>query len=303
MLGAEPLTRPNRAAPTRPGDAAVVPFDHPAPPARVAALLAALVLSLAWAGIARAEVSVGDPELDRLFTGFVEGRGEASSDALDALATSGREDARALLTGILEGTLMLHKKEQNIVRVEKRGREVEMFHALSGESLGTDRKRALKRLRLDNRLRSHLRDLIAGLGLRSASVAERRLALEALLDRPEAIEADTLVALADEETEPELRALIERVQARQFLADEDPTVRLAGVASLERDLSPATRRALADLAREESDETVRERALAAIASQARTLDLYGHAETLFFGLSLGSVLACSRRSAWRSPSA
>ena len=253
--------------------------------------IAALALALLpGAGAADTEVTIGDPVLDPLFTQFVEGRDEARTEALEALAASGREDTRALLEGILEGTLMLRKDERDVVRVEKRGREVDLFHALNGEPLGSDRSRAVSRLKLDNRLRGTLRGLIASLGLYSEDVGERRAALEALLEQPDAIETTTLATLADEENEPALRTLIERVQARQYLAEDDPALRLAGVERLQRDLAPSSRQALAGIAANDVDESVRERALAAVTAQTRTLGLYEHVETLFFGLSLGSVL-------------
>ena len=253
--------------------------------------IAALALALLpGAGAADTEVTIGDPVLDPLFTQFVEGRDEARVEALEALAASGREDTRALLEGILEGTLMLRKDERDVVRVEKRGRQVDLFHALNGEPLGSDRSRAVSRLKLDNRLRGTLRGLIASLGLYSEDVDERRTALEALLEQPDAIETTTLATLADEENEPALRTLIERVQARQYLAEDDPALRLAGVERLQRDLAPSSRQALAGIAANDVDESVRERALAAVTAQTRTLGLYEHVETLFFGLSLGSVL-------------
>ena len=287
-----------RRRPARPRARRPVPTRPPAPsrrdrshrsPLALAALLA-FGTGLGTSPAVHADVSIGDPVLDPLFTAFVEGRGAARAEALDALAATGRDDTRALLTGILEGTLMLRKAESDIVRVEKRGREVEMFRALDDEPLGVERSRAVKRLKLDNRLRGHLRELIAGLGLRSENPLERRAAIEALLDRPDAIEAGVLAELAETETEPDIRRLVDLVQARQWLGADDPAIRLQGVAGLRDDLSPASRRALADIAAADVDEDVAESARLAVIGQARTLSLYGHAETLFFGLSLGSVL-------------
>jgi len=259
--------------------------------ARVALVLAlATLLPLGASPATAAEVRIGDPTLDPIFATFVADRGDARREALGAIAATGREDTRALLEGILEGTLMMSKKDSTIVRVEKRGREVDLYHPLTDEPLGTVGSRDVRRLKLDNRLRGYLRDLIAGLGLRSAVPAERRAAVEALLERPETVEAATLAELAATETEPDIRRLIEGVQARQGLADPDPAVRTGAIATLEGDLSPATRRALATVARDDADEAVRERARLATIAQARALTLYGHLETLFFGLSLGSVL-------------
>jgi len=249
-----------------------------------------VLAALLCLSVARADARLGDPTLDPIFTAFVEGRGTARAEALDALAATGRDDTRALLEGILDGTLMSRKDGGDVLRVEKRGREVELFHPLTGQRLGIERKRAMKRLKLDNRLRARLRELIAGLGLQSPDPVERRAAFEALLDRPASIEPAALAALVRNEPLPTLRRLVERVQARQRIEDADPAIRLSGIAALRDDLSPASRRALADVAANDADDAVRESARLASVGQARTLRLYGQAETLFFGLSLGSVL-------------
>lgn len=260
-------------------------------PARSSLLFATLFTVLALVSSpSHAAVVAGDPWLDELFSDFVEGRGTAPVDALQALATSEREDKRALLEGILDGSLMLHKESTQIVRVEKQGRRYDMFNIVDGTALGEDRSRAFKRLKLDNRLRATLRTLIASLGLRSADTGERRVAIEALLDKPDSVDAPTLDALIEAESSPELATLLSRIKALQQLGSSEPSTRLQAIAILQADLSPDTRRALSRLADADDAPEVRAAARQASAEQARKITLYGYAETLFFGLSLGSIL-------------
>jgi len=253
-------------------------------------LVALITALIPFSSANGAAVVAGDPWLDDLFTEFVEGRGTAPVDALQALANSEREDKRALLEGILDGTLMLHKESTQIVRVEKQDRRYDMFNIVDGTALGEDRSRAFKRLKLDNRLRATLRSLIASLGLRSTDTGERRVAIEALLDKPDTVDAPTLDALIEAESSPELATLLLRVKALQQLGSINPSTRLQAVTILQADLSPDTRRALSRLADADDAPEVREAAQQASAEQARKITLYGYAETLFFGLSLGSIL-------------
>jgi len=253
-----------------------------------------------WAGIAAAQgggagggITTGDAALDPIFTAFVQGRGTERREALDTLAASGREDVRDLLEGILDGDLMLHEDSDTIVRVIKRGRRFETARLDGSEAFGTLGRRDVDRLKLDNRLRGHLRGLIAGLGLTSEVVGERLAAVDALLDDPTGIERQRLEELRGSETDPAVLRALDGVRARQLIASADPDERREGIDALAADLSPGSRRAIAAIAGSEGDEYAAEtRELAGIAMgrQRALVQRYEIAETLFFGLSLGSVL-------------
>ncbi|MEE9322651.1 MAG: urea ABC transporter permease subunit UrtB [Granulosicoccus sp.] len=237
-----------------------------------------------------AEITTGDPELDALFTEYLDARSAQRAEVLERLATLERDDVRPLLQGILDGNIMVEKKTSRVVRVIKRGRQYELTTLLGNEELGTVKKRALKRLPLNNSLRSHLRALIAGLGLGSVNKQERLEAVNALMKKPDSIATELLDNYLDRETDLEVITLLRTVQARQFLSSGDPAKRLEGLATLESDLGSASRRAIANLADNDSDESVRDAATLVRLQQTRRVKLYGYVETLFFGLSLGSVL-------------
>ena len=261
----------------------------------LAVLLAAFLAALLTASARAEEVRTGDPELDAIFSAFVAaGRGDGRRDALDALARSGREDARALLEAVLGGEIMLHEATGELVRVAGRGREVEMFGLLDGAPRGTERKRKLDRLRLDNRLRGWLRDRIASLGLESEDPVARLAAVTALIDSPEAIARGALDERLESEEDTAVLAALRAVRARQLVASVDPVERREGIAALAADLSPDSRRAIARIANAEDnddyDEETRALAREAMARQLAAVDRYALAETVFFGLSAGSVL-------------
>ena len=260
-------------------------------PALALLLLAAVATGLAPLG-ARADVTTGDPGLDPIFTAFVEGRKAERVEALDALAGSGRPDTRALLQGILDRDFALHEPTGEIVRATKDGRSYDMVGLLDDESRGSAKRRDVDRLKLDNALRAHLRDLIAGLGLGSEDRTERLAAVRALLSSPESIERARLDALIETEADPEVSGVLGGVLARQLVRSDDPDERRAGIETLAADLSNDSRRAIASIANEGdgyADET-RELALVAMRRQASRVAFYDTLETVFFGLSLGSVL-------------
>ncbi len=261
--------------------------------AGASALVLLLLVVLAPFG-ARADVTTGDPALDPIFTAFVEGRGDARVEALNELAASGRPDTRALLQGILDRDFGLHEDTGEIVRATKRGRTYDLVGLLDGEDRGNAKRRDVELLKLDNALRSHLRDLIAGLGLESEDRGERLAAVRALLSSPEAIERERLDALLESETDPDVLVALGGVLARQLVTSADPAERRAGIEALGRDLSNDSRRAIADIANAPDDsdygQETRELARVAMIRQLRAVDWYDTLETVFFGLSLGSVL-------------
>lgn len=258
---------------------------------RRSAILRTLLLCLlcsvqqAWA-----EVKTGDPELDPIFTVFVEGKGQARVEALNTLAALPRDDVRELLQGVLDGDLMYHKPSKQIVWAVKDGRQFTMTSLDRAEDLGSDSRRKVSRLKLTNSIRGHLRQLIAGLGLYSENPAQRLAAIESLLDNPQAVAQDTLTQLLDSETDADVLGALKQLSTRKQLSSDDPAERLASVNALRSDLSADSRSAIVSVANNDEDEQVREAALAVQLHHEQQATLFGWLETLFFGLSLGSVL-------------
>lgn len=254
-----------------------------------------LLLCFLWltplAALAQDEIITGIAELDPIFTEYVNGD---RADALNALAALDRDDKRELLTGILEGDLMLWKKESRIVRVAKDGRDYNLFALDTGDALDTVKKRRLSRLKLDNRMRTFLRNLIAGLGLESEDAGERLAAVRALMGSPDSIERERLESLMESEADADVLGALNAVRARQMVASSDPAEQLRGIQDLTSDLSPDSRRAIRDIAEAPEDADIapetREAAALAVVSQEQAVQRYRMLETVFFGLSLGSVL-------------
>ena len=99
------------------------------------------------------------------------------------------------------------------------------------------------------------------------------------------------------ETDPAVKSEISTALALAALDSSDPQARLAAVDTLHRSLRQDVLNKLQSLVEKspdgsfaESDARVREAAAAALRSISRWRAFYSGVETLFFGLSLGSVL-------------
>ncbi|MFK7858727.1 MAG: urea ABC transporter permease subunit UrtB [Granulosicoccus sp.] len=249
-----------------------------------------LLCLLAASQFVHAEVTTGIAELDPVFEAFVEGKGNARTEALATLAALPRSDNRELLQGILDGDLMFHKPSGKIVWAVKDGREFTMTSLDRSEDLGRDSSRRIKRLKLTNSIRGYLRQLIAGLGLYSEDPVERLAAIDSLIDSPQSIEQATLDTLLENEKAEVVLVALRKLDTRKKLSSEDPLLRLTAVNALRGDLSSDSRRAIVNIQANDADEKVRAAALAVQLYHEQQVRLFGWLETLFFGLSLGSVL-------------
>ncbi len=151
-------------------------------------------------------------------------------------------------------------------------------------------RRDVKKITVNNRMRNALRTDIATLTLASP---EPKVRLSAALEMVGTDDADTITALRaqlEREDAANVRDAIILALAIADLKSEDPTTRLAGVESLRGSLYPEARNALVDLMGAEQDAAVVTAAEEVLAEIEGKLELNRMAETLFFGLSLGSVL-------------
>jgi urea transport system permease protein len=162
--------------------------------------------------------------------------------------------------------------------------------AVSGEALGQVGKRSLDRITANNRLRSLIEDRLASLGLASADPQQRKAAVEVFLRNPDPAGMERLRARLAVETESGIRELLALALALADLASPDATVRARAATALGGRLQTEIRGPLARMAAEDDDPVAREAARIALTRTEFRLQMLGWAETLFFGLSLGSVL-------------
>jgi len=102
---------------------------------------------------------------------------------------------------------------------------------------------------------------------------------------------DALRAQLAREDDKQIGETIALAIAIAELGSDDPATRLAAIDALQGSLYPEARNALAPLAADEPDDAIRAAAGLALADIDRMVKTNAVAETLFFGLSLGSVLA------------
>jgi urea transport system permease protein len=171
---------------------------------------------------------------------------------------------------------------------------------VSQQTAGTEPPAALSRIGTNNRLRRFVRTAAARFGLSNADPAVR---VAAVIEMRRSLDDATVTALrAQAATESDLRVRreIDTGLALAALDGQDRTARLEAIETLSSRLQPEVRNRLSALLEQgpdgnpaEPDEEVRRTAARAIDRIDRWRSVNDGVETLFFGLSLGSVLVLS----------
>ena len=220
------------------------------------------------------------------------------ANIVERLSQSGHPNVRAVLTALLEDRLYFRNSDQKIFIVKSaEGDPLNLIDPLSLKDAGTASADSLSKIGTNNALRHVLRTTVARFALSSPDVAVR---LDAVREMLKSLDEATVAVLRERlqvETDPGVKKEIVTCLALAALDGSDRKARLDAIALLRKSLNQDVRNRLALLLEKspdgsfaESDEQVRRAAGAAVSSIDQWRTFYAGLQTLFFGLSLGSVL-------------
>ncbi len=208
-----------------------------------------------------------------------------TQQAVDLLANSGQPAAANYLQALLDGQLYQDKAQGTMVIVKNE----QYTQALSGEVIANANADDYRKIATTNNLRKYIRSKLGALSLSSPDVAVRLKSAQGLLESVTPDMTDNLKALAAKETDAKVKQALETSIALADLSVSDKATRLSAIQALAGNINPSVRNRLTELT-QESDPDIAKAAQQAVRSIEDTIARYGHLETLFFGLSLGSVL-------------
>ncbi|MGF1527097.1 MAG: urea ABC transporter permease subunit UrtB [Candidatus Competibacterales bacterium] len=216
----------------------------------------------------------------------------AKERAILALAEAHPDHPRLIpiLSALLEGDLYYRRSDDRVVFAERSGRGFTLTDPMDGASLGDVGRRGARRISVNNRLRGVLRTAIANLSLQHPDGAVRLAAVQRLIDDFDPAAAAALRQALAGEDDPAVREAMATGLALGELSDADPATRLHAVTTLAGDLKPEVRNRLNRQLEREDDPKVRVAIETALADIEAARRFYLQLETVFFGLSTGSVL-------------
>ena len=212
---------------------------------------------------------------------------------------TGGEAALPMLDAMLKGRLFFRKSDKLIVIGERQENgDYALVDALSAEPLTAVAKKRLKKVKVNNRLRVQLRDIIARVTLSSVDSDTRESAVRNMLNKMSEHNIVLLTQAKKVETDSSIMAIIDLALAINVLMTSDiQAQRLSALEIMDGSLEPIVFTTLSTLLAQddagnnlEADSLIREKALKLQKSIQQKINFYEFMEQLFFGLSLGSVL-------------
>lgn len=253
-------------------------------------LLLVLALFAFGSNAMAAKVETGSAELDAIFVPLFSGSFEEKSQALSALAASDIENKKDLIQGIVDKSLMVHKKSKRVVWAQKEGKKFKLTDAFNGEDMGLEKKRKVKKFSINNKIRSQVTAILATIDLDSSEAKTRLAAVEAMLATPAPEHAALFESRLASEQDAAVKEAMQLGISLAQLGSDDAAIRMQAIKGVSDSLAPAVRNALNNIASNDPDDAVKALAQSVIKKQEERVRMFGHIETLFFGLSLGSVL-------------
>ena len=245
---------------------------------------------LAILAVLSARAAAATTGLDAAMQPLTERSFKAKEQAVTAIAESGDERAVEILRALLKGRLYYRKDDKRVMLATRHGEGYRITDAATGADLGQVGRRDIAKVVTNNQMRSRLRSAIAGLSLNHPKAAVRLAAVKEML---EGIDAETAVRFRTRlavEKDAAVREELATGIALSELRSADAPTRRSAVGVLTGSLEPVVRNRLTAAANADPSAEVRAAAKKALETIELKLRLNATAETLFFGLSLGSVL-------------
>lgn len=217
---------------------------------------------------------------------------------VDELENKGGEEILPLFQALVGGNLYYERESKRLVEAKKReDKRFDIEGVFDKDPVSIADKKTIRKVKTNNRLRSGLRNKISRIQLFSKKPDARKEAVANLLGDLDSENIALLIQAQQLEKNKKVLRAINSALAVSQLKSNDAQARLSAINALSGNLEPIVRNELLvllekndDGSYKESNRAVINAAEKAVASIDGSIKFYGYIETLFFGLSLGSVL-------------
>jgi len=222
---------------------------------------------------------------------FATNSSKAKSKAIEALVATGDERTAIILEVFLKGRLYWRKSDKKVVIVRKSGSVYVLTDPLTSKEIGQVKKRIIRKIRVNNRLRKKIRGALGGLTLLSETPDVRSKAADAVFKSRAAASLPLLEKAIARETDHAVKSKMELARAAiQLTTAKSTNDRLAAIKYLSTQATPKMRSLLASTSETSKDEAVKSAAAVALKKIEKSLSFWNGIQNIFQGVSLGSVL-------------
>ena len=189
-----------------------------------------------------------------------------------------------------EGNIYVQKLGKKVVIAERAGSNFKLTDPLTGEALGEMPRGAVEKVRVNNRIRTAIRDALGSLQLNSKAAADRLAAADAVFKSKDPATIPLLdKAIAKEQDAGVKKAMIEARATAVLSSDLEDAKKAEAIDTLKSRGDRDARSILLAFANG-AEGPLKTTALDAVEGIDKKLAIWAGAQNVWYGLSLGSVL-------------
>ena len=247
-------------------------------------LLSALFLLFFLLGSAHA-----DDDLQGLIDALATGKLKDRTAQIEAITAKGDVRAVPALQALQGGTLYFRKSDKKVFLTQKDGSGLTLIEPLTGQEAGTAAKKELRKVKVNNKLRRLLSAEIGSMTLESPDSTVRLAAAQSMYASADPGNLEALEQALSKETEADVQEVMQLARASTVLkTDADDTTKIAAIETLGTFGGRAVLPLLRSVA--ETSGPVAEAADKQIAGIESSIAMWDTLQTVWYGISLGSVL-------------
>ncbi|MFB1036324.1 MAG: urea ABC transporter permease subunit UrtB [Sinobacterium sp.] len=265
---------------------------------RIFSLLLLLVLSGQSYAITTNLVGDASSELSSLVNQLPKTALRNMAPLIEQISRTKEPPTREILQFMLDGELYFLKKNKQLVRAQTTTSKLyQLTDILTEQSLQNVKKSRISKIKTNNRLRSTLRSMIAKIDLTDKNKQVRLQAVQQLLSAPSKESTAIITEIINNEQDQDVQALMATTLSLQQLKSGEIDEKIEALTQLSGSLEPTVKneiiRLLAKLPEKDlsAEQQILKKLLITTLDKIDTrASFYSLLETVFFGLSLGSVL-------------
>lgn len=256
---------------------------------RLLPLLLLFFLSTGFAPQLLADQSSDEATLQDAWRSLTDKSYRKKEKAINLIARQNTADAYPVMKAMLDGKLYFSIRDKTLFVLNEQDGNYQFTPLFAGQAVIQESKRGFKKVKINNRLRTRLRQALALLQLQHEDRKLRLAAMQELLKKPDSKAADMVQDVVETEADPEIRTAMRTLLAVIQLDSANEGEQREAIMKLADSLNPSALNALTQY--QPPNPALKKLANTAIQEINERRDRYARAETIFFGLSLGSVLA------------
>ena len=209
---------------------------------------------------------------------------------IETIIESNNKNVGLILQSLLDGKVYFIKKDKKIIIIEKDKKDFFAKDAISQNSLGKFSKREIKKVTINNRIRKKINSGLAIINLVNPNESIRLNAVKNSYKNVDGKLYEKIKSLIAVEKNEKIKNAMFTLVDIYNLESIDSNIRIKAINNLSSSLEPIVKNKLSQIKNSDNNLEVIAEAEKALKNISTKTSFYKSLETIFFGISFGSVL-------------